>query len=457
MSKKNIYLVSSGLLFPKKENNILNKRNLYPNYGLISLATILRENGYSPTVIHGDYDTPDKILSLIPITNNLPVLISIPSFFSITWARLFCEKMRKKYKTNKIIAGGKWVVSGNESWLKKQIPEIDFTFSYNAENHILKIIENFANVKVDNELIGSNHPKHLDYKTVYNFKKYQPSVELARGCGSGCSFCLEKEEKYILTSTPKEIVMSILRHQKDYLSTHITPYFQASFFRPTTKWCEEFQKYYCECNLSTKWRTQTRVDSISKNKIRILAKAGLKVLDLGLESGSSKQLLAMQKTKQPHSYLEKASQLLEECYKNNVWVKVNILLYPGENYKTISETFEWLRSNKVHIKGISVNPLFIYKYYGVYDFLNSIQKLGASMLDYSSLEEKGYAFLNLSNSISYSKSNEICLEMRKEMMNERDYYDLKSFSYFDRFYSYKDFTNDIDSMNLDSLPFLRKD
>jgi len=455
MKNKRVILISSGLLNPKKEDNYLNRRGLYPNYGLISLSTILKKKGYSPVIIHGDYEDPTVVLDLMcdydVSSCEAPILLSLPSFFSLKWAQIFCKELRKKFYGKKIIVGGKWVVSGNELWIKDKIPEVDYVVSENAEN----IIENLLYFNKPIVLRNCKLPTHLDYTTVHNFIKYQPSVEVARGCGQGCSFCLEKDSPYSLVCTPENIVQNILRHQRDYQSKDITPYFQTSFFQPSLNWCEAFSSYYHKYNLTTQWRTQTRVDSMSQKKIEILSNSGLKVLDLGLESASVQQLSAMGKSKKPEMYLGKASELLKKCYENGIWSKVNILFYPGETSSTIQETFNWLISHKKYIKGLSINPLFIYRYTGVSEFVDSLSKFGAYLVCENSLEESGYAHLNLSSTIDYNEANNISLEIRQKIVTDKNYFDLKSFSYFDRFYSYNNFREDIKNMNDTILPFHR--
>lgn len=453
MKNKRVFLISSGLLNPKKEDNYLNRRGLYPNYGLVSLATILKEKGYSPVIIHGDYEEPTVALNLMTdygvAACDIPILLSIPSFFSLTWVQKFCKELRKKFYGKKIIVGGKWVVCGNETWIKAKIPEIDYVVSGNAENIIEKLIT-FSKPNIPSEF---RFPTHLDYTIVHDFEKYQPSVEVARGCGQGCSFCLEKDSPYSLISTTENIVHSLLRHQSDYQSKYIKPYFQASFFKPSLNWCETFSSCFHKYNLTTQWRTQTRVDCITSEKIEILAKSGLKVLDLGLESASIQQLIAMGKSKKPEIYLDKASELLKKCYENGIWTKVNILFYPGENFNTINETFNWLISHKKYIKGISVNPLTIYRYSGAREFIRSLDKFGASQICENSLDELGYAHLNLSSTIDFNEANNMSIEIRKKIVTDKDYFDLKSFSYFDRFYSFDDFREDINNMSETILPF----
>jgi radical SAM superfamily enzyme YgiQ (UPF0313 family) len=454
MNNNLVFLISAGLLRPKKEENHFSKKNLYPNYGLISLGTILKSKGYKPIIIHGDHKPPETIIGLMDsygiIQSNKNILLSLPSFFSLSWAQKFCEKLYK-YKKN-IIIGGKWVVSGNEKWLASRLKGIDQFISINAEN----IIENLVqNIEINNSSCNANHntPRHLDYSLVHNYTNYQPSIEISRGCGQGCSFCLEKREPYQLINSPKNVVLSIMKHEESYQSDNITPYFQTSFFNPTMNWCLELLKYFQKYSLTTKWRTQTRVDSLSKGKINLLSQAGLKVLDLGLESASHKQLLAMGKSKNPYNYLNKASQLLRNCYENNIWIKLNLLFYPGETLATIEETRDWISFHKKYIKGLSINPLFIYRYNGVEEYLQSIKEVGASLVSEDSLNENGYAFLNLSDSITFVNANKISKRIRQEMMSEKDFFDLKSFSYFDRYYSYIDFENDIKEVDHSSLPF----
>jgi radical SAM superfamily enzyme YgiQ (UPF0313 family) len=79
--------------------------------------------------------------------------------------------------------------------------------------------------------------------------------------------------------------------------------------------------------LKLKWRAETRVDHMAARHVEILAKAGLRVLDLGLESASAKQFEIMEKTRSPDVYLRKASELPQACHDNGVWTKVNVLLY----------------------------------------------------------------------------------------------------------------------------------
>ena len=54
-----IICISAGMLMPKKGNETFRKQQRYLNYGLLSLASLLRENS---SVFHGDFSDPLEFL-----------------------------------------------------------------------------------------------------------------------------------------------------------------------------------------------------------------------------------------------------------------------------------------------------------------------------------------------------------------------------------------------------------
>ena len=184
--------------------------------------------------------------------------------------------------------------------------------------------------------------------------------------------------------------------------------------------------------------------------IENLAKSGLKILDIGLESASYQQLLRMNKTKNPEEYLNKAVKILEECKKYGVWVKLNILFFAGETAETVKETVDWLKKYKHLIKGVSVSSLVYYK--GAGD-IEELLELGAILHENNVLDECGYADLDLSEEISCKKAKEIALQISQMIMTKKDYFDIKSVSYFERGYTYEEFEKDVISANQNSLCF----
>ena len=202
------------------------------------------------------------------------------------------------------------------------------------------------------------------------------------------------------------------------------------------------------------WRCETRVDCLTASTIELLAEAGLRVIDLGLETASPQQLLRMGKTSKPDQYLRKASEVLKNCAAHGIWVKVNVLLYAGETHITIDETIAWLRNHASLVKGISVGPVLVFgppKHAG--PLIAEFEDAGAFVVDPRSAEESGVTWIHPSADIDSVDAEQISLSISRMIMDQESYYDLKSFSYYPRNYTYSDYKRDVEACDPSTLPF----
>jgi radical SAM superfamily enzyme YgiQ (UPF0313 family) len=434
-----IVMVASGMKKPKKEYNTLNELNLYLNYGLLGLATQLHNKGYKTRMFQGDYKSINELIldiedNKIDITRlKYPIFISTPSFFSISWANDFSLKIKELNKDVKIIVGGRWIIDNNFDWIKIRMPNVD-TFIKGYGEHCIEDYLYEEKKTLEKTPLKKVSPfNELNYYLLHDFEKYQPCIEISRGCGMGCEFCLEGDIKAIPSKKPEIVINEALDTMEKYNSNTLNFYFQASIFNPSTTWSKEFSKLYRQKELLFNWRFETRVDTLNPDSLSFLASAGLKVIDLGLESASPIQLSNMGKTKDAIEYLGKAEKVLKTAYENNIWTKVNIILYPGETNKTINETLSWLNKNKKFIKGVSVNPLFLYRNGKFTEpFINTIEKLNDESIEQTELDKNGYMLINLSEEIDIEKAKELSFKISKQQMSIGDYYDLKSVSYYSR-------------------------
>lgn len=427
-SSEKIIFLSAGLIEPKKSRILYSTEHLYLNYGLLGLASILYQRGIDVHVTHGNFTEPkEKLFELVNLNllpSKYPVMLSIPSSYAIPWARFFCEELKSIYPKTKIIVGGRWVVADDPQWIKDQIPHVDLVVEGTAENKIEKILG----------LVPShNYEVMLNYAILDNFLHYNPSVEISRGCGMKCVFCAEANEPLGSLKNVDKLTTEISSIFETYNSQNLNFYFESSFFRPNKDWILDLIRFIEIKKLKLNWRTETRADALSPKHVELLSKTGLKIIDIGLESASLQQIRNMKKSTEPLKYLERASNLLRSCYENNIWTKVNLLLYPGETEITINETLEWLSKHQKYIKGVSVGPVILFRY-GIHsnELLKYYNSLGAFEVNPTDLNSKGYAYLHLSPHINYEKSIELSESISNQFMSQENYFELKKFSYLSR-------------------------
>jgi hypothetical protein len=346
--------------------------------------------------------------------------------------------------------GGRWVTNPDPDGLSRHIPEAE------------QIVCGLGEGKI-NGLVGINNATPegralpdvpLDHLLVRSFELFQPSLEASRGCGMGCHFCEERAIPLSQLKSPNSLANDLETLREQYQSDDIHPYLQSSYFLPNPRWAKALRDEIENRALSIQWRTETRVDSMKGETIEYLAAAGLKVLDLGLETASPRQIRAMGKSQHPDRYLAAASTLLKDCAANGVDVKVNVLLYAGETEETLSESKAWLDAHAALIKGVSVGPVIVYgPPKQAQPLLADLMQRGARPVDSLSAERDGVTTLHLSQDFDAEAAEKASLHLSRRYMSQDDYFDLKMFSYYPRSYRRADFDADMEVAPVDRLPF----
>lgn len=450
-----VLFVSAGMLRPKKREHILARRQLYLNYGALTLATLCELNGRSAHLIHGEHEDPVIFAQRLYAEGRLnpcsPLMLSMPSFYALSWTQLFCHTVKQLDRRVRIIIGGRWVTGPDPAWLKEKIPEADAIIEGLGEPLLLSLIDSTYNVIAKD--IGV--PDHgLNHRLIDNFQRYQPSIETSRGCGMGCSFCEERDIKLTPLRSPARLAELMEKVVSDYGGEEVHPYLQSSFFLPNPRWSEQLAREVERRQLNVQWRCETRVDGMKPNTVASLAAAGMKVIDLGLETASPTQIRAMNKASDADRYLEAASELIRACADNGVWVKTNILLYAGESARTLDETRAWLDNHADALKGVSVGPVVAYGPPAhVKPYLDEVYKLGATPTDNMSAQREGITHLHLSPQLSATDAEIESLNLSRRYMKKTDYFDLKGFPYYPREYTKSDFDIDVQASAPSSLPF----
>lgn len=452
MPSDDVLFVSAGMLRPKKRDHVLARRQLYLNYGALTLATLLARSGVRARLVHGRHEDPAETFRRLERQGHLPsrhpVMLSLPSFYAVDWAREFCGALKRAHPDAVVIAGGRWVTGPDPNWVREAIPGVDHVVTGLGE----AAVHGLLNIVGDAPTGVPAFP--LDHTLVERFEAFQPSIETSRGCGMGCSFCEERDIPLSSLRDPALLADHLAETVAQYGTQDIHPYMESSFFLPNPRWARRLADEVRARGLDVGWRCETRVDAMKPETVGMLAEAGLKVIDLGLETASPRQILAMKKASDADRYLRSASELMRACRDAGVWVKANVLLYAGESESTLAETTGWLDDHSDAIKGVSVGPVVVFGPPVQADvFLEDLEARGARRVDPASAARSGLTSLHLSAEIDADAAEAASLELTRRYMDEDDYFDLKAFSYFPRDYLRSDFDADVAASETAALPF----
>lgn len=448
---KSVVCVSAGLDAPKKNDSIVKRRAMYLNYGLLSLAN--SEQVPDGGVIHGHFERPETIVgevrSIASRTRIAGFFLSCPSFLSLDWLRRFSALIRDDFPDCFQLLGGRWVVDSLGSSPPAQIATVDALHLGLGEPGIAEAVARvggsnfFRRTSAATRVFEQTGLSSLDYTKLLKSDHFVPSFEVSRGCGAGCHFCAEADVKLTSLKPPRllanEIAVGLLSRTDDIRRC----YLEASSFVPRIDWITSFAGAREEAGISdVVWRTECRADLLPAGRVEELAKVGLRVLDIGLESASHSQLRRMNKTRSPARYLEKCERVIREATSCGVQTKLNVLLFPGETRTTITETLSWLMDRKAHIDAVSVGPTILYGFDPqTRALLEYFRSLGA---DVAYERVPGMRYLHLSPEVSFEESMGWCNVISRALMTDEEYYSVKSFSYFSPTYSRSDFLLDID-------------
>lgn len=450
---KKILAIAAGCDFSRKETSLIQRRLNYLNFGLLGLCTLLKKYGNREVVMfQGEY-TVERLFQTISdaeiqIERDCEcVMLSIPSYYSLSWSVRFCS-MLKQQCSIPIIVGGRWVVDGHKEWVFEKLKYADLIVEGFGE----AFFSDYFHLPQTHMCFDGRKQAFslLDYTILHNYRRYPPCIEVSRGCGAGCNFCADKQNRRLPNKSPDEMLCELENLDRLY-GQNYSVYFEAPHFLFEPQWTDGFAYKMQQRSHRIPWRCTTRVESVPTDKrLSLLRETGLKVLDVGLESASPQQLLKMKKTSNPARYLQAAERLLEKCNEYGIWVKFNLLLYAGETRKTLEETTKWILERKDLIKSVSVSGLTHYYNMGS---LKPFLALGASVPEGASLDTQGYVDLNLSPELPRDEVRRLCVQIPKLICNQRDYFDIKSICYFDNDYTYEQFLRDVDQCDPKQLPF----
>ncbi len=279
-------------------------------------------------------------------------------------------------------------------------------------------------------LIDLDELSPLKYEIYPNYRSFIPYVEESRGCQYSCEYCTNKKifKSNIRIKSPEvfleEVDYAISLWGKKHLFA-----FLASNFGVNINNTQRIAKGLIPKGI--KWTTELRCDGNWDSFIDLLHEAGLRILNVGMETASKEILILMNKTNNPEHYIEKLGLLIEKVSSlNKMIIDINFILYLGETNKTLKETIWFLMKYEKDIDSIVCNPLFVSEGSKIFQDFRKYKKAYDCELNISEFwKERRIYLINSKRNFSVTETLLICNLLEKFFSKEECWLEAEAYHY----------------------------
>lgn len=184
-------------------------------------------------------------------------------------------------------------------------------------------------------------PHYPEQTSALSSGSYFLSVDVGRGCPFSCTFCSSSRfwrRTYRLKS-PDRIVEDMLHFHKKFGVRSFS--FGHDAFTINKKLVSQVCDKLMEQGLDFKWKCTTRVDCIDEELILKMKKAGLRQIELGIETGSAR----MQKLIRKNLDLDRVCHMVDFLLENRLEVALFFMYgFPDETEEDLAQTLSLLFS-----------------------------------------------------------------------------------------------------------------
>ncbi|HLO89070.1 MAG TPA: radical SAM protein [Nostocaceae cyanobacterium] len=449
------------------------------NFGILAIASYMTERGFHVGIFdpqaHPEEDCLIKLLQNIKQNSPNVIGLSCISGFSYPSCLKIASVIRQNFPSITIFVGGKDHVGQIAESVLLECLAIDIVVRGEGEEVLCQLIEHINQKKplddinnivyrhLNGEICSTHYDlafnpqklPRLNYSLYPNFQTFAPSLEVGRGCTFSCEFCVSAK-----TGVRKKDISSIINEAENitfiYGDNEICIYLETPMFLMLDEEILELAIKRQERNLKFTWRTSTRIEYLTPERLNKLAKAGCRVLDVGLESADFEILLRMGKTRNPQKYLERASEILSVAYNLGIIIKLNILFYIGESLETIATTLSFIEQNLPYVVSVSAYPLLLYPGSSLEEGIGvEIKQYGGTIVTDGIWQSRHLWPVNPSAGLTYDFLQELGILFTKSFQTMETFYKQKRYGYFSPQISYPEFVDAATNFGLDSLPFSR--
>lgn len=337
----------------------------YPPLGLMSIAAYL-EKHTSHTVKIIDFQAPS--VRYKPVNSVLSALqADIVGIYTTSWnlrdVISIAETLKRFFPGMVIVAGGPHVKLFSEE--TGDLPGIDYALAGDGEivfSQLVDALERKEELNVIEGLVHRNRTQRIvqvgknvitdlnllpfpdysklkvsDYRSVFSRKTGFATVETSRGCPHACVFCYNDGRPFVCRN-PEAVVDHLIQLSRLQIDE---VYFIDDSFNQSPEHCMGIVEGILKHNVKLEWSIRARAQNVDLAFCKILARAGCRRIQFGVESGSETVLQNIGKK----IHKSDVSTAFSAARKAGIITLAYVIFgLPGESESNIQETIQWIRT-----------------------------------------------------------------------------------------------------------------
>lgn len=345
--------------------------------GLLQLVSALREAGHA--VEYLDYSFCESLDELDGRAAGSELVgVAISAAAKMSRAETVTGHLMKVLPNASFLAGGAYPSIFPRETMEA-IP-YDFVLAGEAEESIVELADTLAAGKdpsgimnlvfrEDGEVVENPRrpvPRDLDSlpfpaRDVVDYDSYlregmsEYGMVTTRGCPFKCIYCKPSTDLIFGGSIRYRSAENVVEEAAELARLRSTDRLPVFFKDDTitmhsTGWFETLRDLLRQRGLQLCWHCNSRVDTVTRDKVRVMAESGCHCISFGVESGSQKILDFYRKGTTP----EQAEKAFEWCHEFGVEATANLMIgFPMENEDDLRATYE-------HLKRIKPDDIIVY-------------------------------------------------------------------------------------------------
>jgi len=367
-------------------------KDYLPSIGLGYIASCLERAKYEVKIIDSHVNNFDDEQTINKVLGEKPDVVGVTANSHNRFRAIsVCKGIKRKSNNQIFVSVGGCHFSPTAVSLLETVPEIDAVIIGEGEKTFVDLLNNyFQNRSLDNvsgivfrkngKIIKTPHRpfiRNLDELPrpawhLFELEKYDAKLEgedetksigimSSRGCPNACSFCVNSIfwKRIFRRHSPRRFVDDVEFLHKKY------GYRGFDFWDDTITTVRKHIKGICEEILKRKidivWYARARVNTVDREILALMKKAGCKVISFGVESGNPEILKNIRK----NITVEQVRKTVKICVDLNYIIKLFFMYnLPGETLEDIKATRDLMRELKFYGPNVHVIPGFTLIYPG---------------------------------------------------------------------------------------------